>query len=156
MGRSSGLKVKARDQLIELISDEIRSPGSHGEVLKELEEHFPEDSALLRFIAAKDDQHRHAFYLKAQHAWYRRLGWKIMRPLFVVSVLAAIGFSLQRVVDPTLGVASFLGGAAAMYIVLQIFAHRWAYKELGKMDEVNARYREKLEGLLEDLRGQGT
>lgn len=154
MGRSSGAKGRARDLLIDIISDEIRVPGSHDEVLKELEERFPEDRPLLRFLAAKDDQHRHAFYLKSQHVWYRRLGWKIMRPLFVVSVLAAIGFSLQRVVDPTLGVAAFLGGAAAMYIVLQIFAHRWAYKELGKMGEVNARYRLELESLLEELRGQ--
>ncbi len=137
---------------MEIMEDESREPGSHSSVLDELETAFPEDGPLLKFLAAKDDQHRHAFYLKSQHVWYRKLGWRIMRPLFIVAVLAAVLFSLQRVIDPALGVASFLAGAAAFYVVLQIFAHRWAYKELARLDEVNERYRKSLEELMSELR----
>lgn len=143
---------KARDRLMEIIEEESRSPGSLPSVFDELETTFPEDGPLLRFLAAKDDQHRHAFYLKSQHVWYRKLGWRIMRPLFIVAVLAAILFSLQRIIDPAIGVACFIAGAAAFYVVLQIFAHRWAYKELKRMDEVNERYRRSLENVMDELR----
>lgn len=138
--------------MIDLITDELRSPGAYDNVLEELKGAFSEHEPVLRFLAAKDDQHRHAFYLRSQHVWYRKMGWKIMRPLFVVGVLAAIGFSLQRVIDPTVGVAVFLLGAATLYVIIQIFAHRWAYKDLARIEEVNARYKERLESLLEDLR----
>ena len=143
---------KTRDRLIEIIEGESRSPGSHPDVLKELEDAFPEQGPLLRFLLAKDDQHRHAFYLKSQHVWYRKLGWRIMRPLFIVAVIAAVLFSLQRVIDPAIGVACFIAGAAALYVTLQIFAHRWSYKELARMGEVDERYRKSLESLLDELR----
>lgn len=150
--RSKVVNQKARDRLIDIIKGEVHSPGSLTEVLNDLGTAFPDDTELMRFICAKDDQHRHAFYLKSQHVWYRRFGWKIMRPMFVLAVIAAVVFSLQRAVDPTIGVACFLAGAAAMYATIQVFANRWAYKELAKLDEVNARYRQSLEQLLGDLK----
>lgn len=146
------MNQKARDRLIDIIKDEARSPGSLTQVLNDLGAAFPDDAELMKFIGAKDDQHRHAFYLKSQHVWYRKFGWKIMRPMFVLALIAAVIFSLQRAIDPTLGVACFLAGAAAMYATIQVFANRWAYKELAKLDEVNARYRQSLELLLEDLK----
>ena len=146
------MKQSSRDRLIRIIDEERKSPGAYSEVLKELETAFPDAAALMRFLVAKDDQHRHAFYLKSQHMWYRKVGWKIMRPLFVVAVIGAVLFSLQKVIDPTLGVAAFIAGAAAFYVAFQLFAHRWSNQELKKMEGVNARYRETLESLLKDLR----
>ena len=147
------MDAEARRRLAELVSREIDSPGSLPNALDELRERFPGEKPLFEFLAAKDDQHRHAFYVKSMHAGYRKLGWRIMRPLMIVAVLAAVAFSLQRRIDPTLGIACFLGGAAAFYVVLQIFLSRWADRELEALDAVHARYRERLRPLLEELRG---
>ena len=143
----------ARERLAEIIRREIDSPGSHGPLLEALKEASLADAPTLEFLAAEDEHHRNAFYAKAQHVWTRRLGWRIMRPLFIVAVLAAVGFCLQRAVDPTLGVTLFLGGAAALYIAIQLFAHVWAERDLRKTGGIDARYRDRLRALLEDLGG---
>jgi hypothetical protein len=144
--------LKARERLAEIIRGEIDSPGSHNSALEALKEVSPADAPLLEFLAAKDEQHRHAFYAKSQHVWTRRFSWRIMRPIFILAVLAAVGFCLQRAVDPTLGVTLFLGGAAALYVLIQLFAHFWAERDLKKIEGVDARYRDRLRAMLEDLR----
>ncbi len=143
---------KLRGRLAEIIRAEIESPGSQGAVLDALREALPEEDApLLEFLAAKDEQHRNAFYAKSQHVWYRRFGWRIMRPLFILAVLAAAGFCLQRAVEPVLGATCFIGGAAALYVLIQIFAHLWAGRDLKRIEEINARYRERLKALLDGM-----
>jgi hypothetical protein len=141
----------SRERLRKLLEREIERPGSYGSALEDLAELFPDQRLLFEFLRARDEEHRHAFYAKSQHVWYRRFGWRIMRPLFIVAILAGVGFSLQRAVDPTLGVACFLAGAAALYITIQIFAHRWAQRDLKQLDAVRERYRERLRALLGEL-----
>lgn len=144
----------ARERLIGILQGEIDAPGSRGPLLEALKEASLADPAVLAFLAAEDEHHRNSFYAKAQHVWTRRLGWRIMRPLFLVAVLGAIGFCLQRAVDPALGATLFLGGAAAFYVALQLFAHFWAERDLRKIAGIDARYRDRLRALLEDLAGK--
>jgi hypothetical protein len=145
--------ARSRERLRKLIERELERPGSYGATLDDLSELFPEDRPLFEFLRARDEEHRHAFYAKSQHVWYRRFGWRIMRPLFLLSVGAGIAFALQRTVDPVLGVALFLAGAAALYILIQIFAHRWAQRDLRPLDAVRERYRERLRAILAELGG---
>ena len=89
--------------------------------------------------------------MKSERLWYRRFGFRVMRPLFVVAVLAAIAFSFQRVVDPTLAFACFVGGAAVLYLAIQIFAMRWMRQDEAKLAEVEKAYRRELEELRDEL-----
>jgi hypothetical protein len=143
----------ARERLIGILRKEIDSPGTQAAVFAAMKEASPGDAPLLEFLAAWDEHHRNAFYAKSQHVWTRRFGWRIMRPLFILAVLAAAGFCLQRAVDPVLGVTIFLGGAAALYVLIQVFAHVWAERDLRKVEGIDARYRDRLRALLEDLGG---
>lgn len=140
-----------RERLVGLIRREIEAPGSHKALLEELGRASLADPPLLEFLAAADEHHRNAFYARSQHVWARRLGWRIMRPLFLVAVLAGIGFCLQRAVDPTLGTLLFLGGAAAFYVALQIHLHLQAGRDLRHLGEIDACYRNRLRALLEGL-----
>ncbi len=140
-----------RARLRALLDREIESPGDPGRFREELERAFPDLEPALRLAALKDEEHRTAFYVKSEHVWFRRFGFRMMRPLFVVAVLAAVGFSLQRAIDPAIALACFLGGAFAFYAVLQGFAYRWSRKDLGRLDEARVRYRRSLELLRDEL-----
>lgn len=137
--------------LKDLLEREIAAPGSVDEAVDSLREAFPELRFAVRFLKLKDDHHRHAFYLKSESVWFQRFGWRLMRPLFILALIAAVLFSVQRQIDPTLGIAVFLAGAASFYVVLQVFIHRWAFRDRAKLDEINARYRERLRELLEEM-----
>ncbi len=140
----------------EIIRREIDQPGSQEEVLSRLRDCYPDLEPLWQFLSLKDHQHRHSFYVKAEHVFCRRLGWRLMRPMLLLSVPAAVlltlVFSRAKGIDATLAVGLFLGGIAAFYVVLQVFIHRWAWKDMRQLDSLDQDYRQKLARLLEEGR----
>lgn len=144
-----------RRRLIRMIEREIEHPGTPQELHTGLRNLMPEAEALLRLLQLKDEHHRRAFYVKSESVWYRRFGWRIMRPLFLIAVLAAIGFSAQRAIEPTLAFACFVLGAVAVYLSIQYFAHRWSRQDLEKLTQYEAEYRRELTALRDELTGRG-
>jgi hypothetical protein len=102
-------------------------------------------------LAAKEEASRAAWYVEAAPLWMRKLSWRLIRPLLAVGLLAAVGFSLQREVDPTLGVSLFLFGAAAFYVAVQLLAPFWARADRREQARIDRRYRERLEKLLDEV-----
>lgn len=140
-----------REALLRLVEAEAKEPLPYESFLERLPTVHPDDPALVRLLRAKDRQHRHAYYVKSERLWYRRFGFRIMRPLFVVAFLAAIAFSFQRALDPTLAFACFAGGAAALYLTIQVFSMRWMRQDEAKLAEVETTYRRELEALRDEL-----
>jgi hypothetical protein len=143
------------EKLKQILERELAAPGSAADALESLGEALPDLEPVTRFLKLKDEQHRHAFYVKSQHFWFRRLGWRLMRPLFVLAVVSAVGMALLWKGDPTVPLALFLAGAASFYVLLQVFIHRWAFRDLKKLGELNARYLQRIEELLAELKGEG-
>ena len=138
----------------ELIREEIESPGSIENVLRRVEGECGENVPLvplMRFLSLKDKHHRHSYYVKMEHVFFRRLGWRLMRPLFFLGIVAAvISIFLQDKVDPIIPLSLFLGGAASFYVLLQFFIHRWAWKDYKRLVSIEAEYQENLRELLEE------
>lgn len=143
-----------KKKLVAVLEREVEEPRSHDQFLDDLTEALPDQGTLLRLLKAKDKHHRHAFYVKSELIWYRRFSWKIMRPLFVVAVLAAVGFSFQKTVDPTMGFASFVLGAVSVYLAIQYFAHRWMRQNEDLLNKVQTGYQDEVRALLDDLRSE--
>jgi hypothetical protein len=135
-----------------ILRDELRGALDDSALHERLSEQFPEHRNLLRFLALHDRHARQVFYIKAERAWFRRFGWRVIRPLLILGILAGLGFGLQRTVDPTLGVMLFLAGAASLYVVVQLMAHRWANRDLKRLPRLEADYRAEVEALLETLK----
>ena len=131
----------------ELVRAEADSPGALAE-LGPLLAAAPDAGRAARLLAAKEEQARAAWYLEAEGMWLRKLTFRLARPLLLLGVLAAVGFALQRAVDPTVGVALFLFGAAALYVTVQFFAHLWLRADARRAEEVNRVYRRRLAELL--------
>ena len=134
-----------RAWLEELIEREGRSPRPLPEVLREIEEaHFdpPQLQALLAALAEAD---RERLRVALEAEWFRRFGWRLMRPLLAVGVAGALLFLFQHAVEPTLGLSLFLLGAAALFVVLQLYVHRWSRKDLKRRDAAQQRLRTRLE-----------
>ena len=142
---------EARRQLRALIEREQDDPREPARLQEEVREQFPDLEPALRLLALKDEEHRTAFYVRSESVWYRRFGFRMMRPLFLVAVAAAAGFLLQQAVDPALGLACFAAGAFAFYVVLQVFAWRWSRQDERKLAELHDRYRQRLERLADEL-----
>jgi hypothetical protein len=132
----------------ELVRAEAAEPGALAE-LAPLLAAAPDAERAARLLAAKEEQARAAWYVEAEVLWLRKLTFRLARPLLLLGVLAALGFALQRAVDPTIGVALFLFGAAALYVAVQFFAHLWLRADQRRTAEVNRRYRQRLEELLD-------
>lgn len=143
---------KKPQPLESILRAELQEPLEDAALRERLLELFPHQRCLLDFLALRDEHARRVFYVKAERAWFRRFGWRIIRPLLIVGVLSGVGFTLQRTVDPTLGVLLFLAGAAALYVVIQLMAQRWADRDLKKLPRFEADYRDRLAALLEHLR----
>ena len=154
MSRPPGPAGGDKKKLAAVLEREVEEPRSHDQFLDDLTEALPDQETLLRLLKAKDRHHRHAFYVKSELIWYRRFSWKIMRPLFVVAVLAAIGFSFQKMVDPTMGFASFVLGAVSVYLAIQFFAHRWMRQNEDRLKIVQTGYQDEVRALLNDLRSE--
>jgi hypothetical protein len=144
--------VTRRHPLDRLLQQEIESPASDRALFDRLAEEFPDQRALLDFLALRLEHSQRHFFLRAERAWVRRFGWRIIRPFLVVSLLASVGFALQRAIDPTLGVVLFLAGAAALYVVMQLLLMRWAARSQRRLPDLEAEYRDRLQEQLERLR----
>lgn len=99
-------------------------------------------------LAARRELDRAAWFVEAEPLWMRKLTWRLARPLLAVGLVAAVGFSFQGWVDPTLGVALFLLGAGSFFAAVQLFAPLWERTDRRRLERVERRYRERLETLL--------
>ena len=133
--------------LRDVIDAELADSASFAEVLERLDDRDPQLDRIVALLKTKEEEYRRSFYVRSEHIWYRRLGWRIMRPLFIGAGLGALLFTFQRKVDPTLGIALFLAGMATFYVLLQIFFTRWAHQDLKRLEEYLGEYREKLQEL---------
>jgi hypothetical protein len=137
------------DRLAEIVRSELETPEAMATTFERLGDEAP-SAEFWSFLKAKDLHHRASFYLRTENLIYRRLGWRLMRPLFLLAITAALGFSLQRKMDPTIGVGLFLAGAAAFFVTLQILVHRWAWKGMRELERIDADYRRSLNAILGD------
>ncbi|MBN1772886.1 MAG: hypothetical protein JXB32_16565 [Deltaproteobacteria bacterium] len=140
-----------RRRLRTLVERELESPRDDASFRQELLEVLGSLEPALRLLDLKEELRRSTFYVKSEHVWYRKFGFRMMRPLFLVSTLAAVGFLLQDALDPTLALLCFVGGAFLFYVVLQLFAWRWARLDERKLAEFRDRYRRRLERLRDEL-----
>jgi hypothetical protein len=139
---------EVRRRLLEIASAELEAPGTQSSPIDRIRELVPQEQRLLRLL---EEHQRACLMLKARHLWYRTLGWRLVAPLMMLGLAAAVGFSLQRAVAPVLGVGLFLAGAASYYVILQLYAHRWAAREHRQLDSREAQYRDQLRALMEEL-----
>jgi len=153
---------EARARLRSIIDRELDAPGEPERFFRGIEEAFPDLEPAVRLWTIRDEDHRSTFYVKSESVWYRRFGFRMMRPLFALAIAAAIVLivaarytTLGQVVDPTIALACFLAGAFAFYATLQGFAHRWAKKDIRMLDELRGRYRLRLERLRDELDEKG-
>jgi hypothetical protein len=137
-------------EVVSLVRRELEAPRPLAEIAPDL---FPADATgrlAAALLAAKEERSRAAWFVEAEPLWMRKLTWRLARPLLAVGILGAVGFGLQRWVDPTLGVSLFLFGAGAFYVAVQLLAPLWARADRRELDRVNRRYRERLDALLAD------
>ncbi len=66
--------------------------------------------------------------LAGEQRWLGRLGWRLSRPLLASTILAVPAFLLQDMVPPAQGLALFAIGAAAFFVVLQLYVQRWTVR----------------------------
>ena len=142
------------DTVADLVRSELEFPAGFEDVLGRVGESFPDLEPLWTFLVLKDSQHRHAYYVKSEHVLFRRLGWRLMRPLFALALVAAVVSAFQQALDPTIALGLFLAGAASLYVVVQIFLHRWAWRDMKRLGSLDEDYRRKLSELLEALEGR--
>ena len=147
------MNADQRRRLRALVERELEAPRDDAAFRSELQESFGALEPVLRLLDLKEELRRSTFYVKSEHVWYRKFGFRMMRPLFLLATLAAVGFLLQDAVDPTLGMLCFVGGAFLFYVVLQLFAWRWARLDERKLGEFRDRYRRRLERLRDELDG---
>jgi hypothetical protein len=138
-----------RREVLALIRREAEAPRPLAEFASDLVPDSAAAQLAADLLAAKEERSRAAWYVEAEPLWMRKLTWRLARPLFVVGVLGAIGFSLQRWVEPTLGVALFLAGAGGFYVAVQALAPLWARTDRRELERVDRRYRQRLEALLD-------
>lgn len=113
-------------RLLHVLEREAREPRALREVLSELED-LPAGTPLLaEAIAELAEGERRRRLARTQAEWFRRLGWRLMRPLFALAVVAALAFLAQRIIAPALGFVLFASGAAALYAVIQAYVHAWS------------------------------
>lgn len=133
------------------------SPRTLRDALVELDTVVPDAPALRLALEAIADADRQRFAVRLQSAWHRRFGWRMMRPLFAVVSLAALGFLMQDALPPILGFSLFAAGAAVFYAVLQVYAHVWTTRDEKSVAEAEARLRDALAAIEERLApGGGT
>ncbi len=130
--RLAGKEPPALDEYLSALADAAGDPGlaEAGRVLAEFD--------------------RRVALVHAEAAWFRRMGWRVMRPMLAVGILAAAFFAFgQRSIDPATGFGIFLLGAGAFYVVLQVYLHRWARQDTRAL----ARARAELAARLQEAAG---
>ncbi len=138
-------------RLADFLRQESQSPGRFADLRPFLADDESGAEIAVEFLRAKEEHSRGRWLVEAQPLWYRKFTWRVMRPLLAVAVLAAVGFSLQRAIDPALGVSLFLFGAACLYVTIQFFAHLWARTDARRLADLDRRYRDRLAQLLAEF-----
>jgi len=106
------------------------------------------DPALGEAGRALAEHERREALVRAEAAWFRRMGWRVMRPMLAVGFLAAAFFALgQESIEPTTGFGIFLLGAGAFYVVLQVYLHLWARGDRRALERARADLRARLRDL---------
>ena len=125
--RLAGKEPPALDEYLADLADAAGDPGlaEAGRVLAEFD--------------------RRVALVHAEAAWFRRMGWRVMRPMLAVGILAAAFFAFgQRSIDPATGFGVFLLGAGAFYVVLQVYLHRWARQDARALARARAELADRL------------
>lgn len=78
--------------------------------------------------AAKAESLRRRTLLEAEQLWLGRLGWRLSRPLLAATIVAVPVFLVQDMVPPAQGLALYTIGAAAFFVVLQLYVQRWSMR----------------------------
>ena len=127
-------------------------PPSLGEFLDGLAAAAGEPDLAAAGRALAEHERREAL-VRAEEAWFRRMGWRVMRPMLAVGILAAAFFAFgQEGVDPATGFGIFLLGAGAFYVVLQVYLHLWARADRHALERARADLRARLRALSHDPR----
>jgi len=125
---------------------------SLGEFLDELAAAAGEPGLAEAGRALAEHERREAL-VRAEAAWFRRMGWRVMRPMLAVGILAAAFFAFgQESIDPATGFGIFLLGAGAFYVVLQVYLHLWARGDRRALERARADLRARLRALVRDSR----
>jgi hypothetical protein len=132
---------------------ELERPSAEQEIYDTLGRELPEHEALFDLLAMRETHAKRVFAIQAERAWFRHFGWRVIRPFMLVAVVAGVFFAFfQTAIDPTLGAMVFLGGAATLYIVIQVFAMFWARRNQKQLPRLEADYRDRVSRRLERLR----
>ena len=138
-----------------LYHDELEDPCLEPEFYERLAHALPEREALIDLLALRELHLKRTFAIRAERAWFRHFGWRVIRPFMLVAVAAGVFFAFgQRTIDPTLGAMIFLGGAGTLYVVIQVFAMFWGQRNQKRLPELDAAYRERLRRRLDEWRTQ--
>lgn len=136
-----------------ILEQELEQPSTEQEIFDKLADALPEHATLFDFLAQRERHAWRTFAIRAEGAWFRHFGWRVIRPFMLVAVVAGVFFAFfQRTIDPTLGAMVFLGGAATLYVVIQLFVMRWSQRNQKQLPRFEAEYRERLKNLLEARR----
>lgn len=136
-----------------ILERELEQPSAELEIYDTLGRELPEHAALFDFLAMRDLHARRVFAIRAERAWFRHFGWRVIRPFMLVAVVAGVFFAFfQQAIDPTLGAMVFVGGAATLYVVIQVFAMFWAQRNQKQLPRLEAEYRDRVLRRLEQLR----
>ncbi|UCF67207.1 MAG: hypothetical protein JSV80_15735 [Acidobacteriota bacterium] len=139
------------EKLRTLIERELDRPRPFEQVARELPNLLTADPQLaetLRLLATAD---RERFWIKSEATWFRRFGWRLMRPMLATGLLAAGVFFFGDISNRARAFLMFLLGAGSFYVVLQLYIHRWSATEEKKLAESQRTLREQLQRVLAEL-----
>jgi len=135
------------------IERELAEPSADQEIFERLGRDIPDHAALFDFLAARERHTKRVFAIHAERAWFKHFGWRVIRPFMLTGVAAGLFFAFfQGTVDPTLGTMVFLGGAATLYVVIQLFAMFWGQRNQKQLPRLEADFAERVTRQLEQLR----
>lgn len=141
------------DKLAQLIRSELAEVSPHDR-LAGLMTGLRDEKLLAEYLAAREALDRGRWFFESEPLWLRKLSWRLIRPLMVLGIIAAVVFATQRAVDPTLGISLFLLGAASLYITVQFFSHLWQRTDKKRLAALEEEYRARLRALEEKAAGR--
>ncbi len=155
MKRDSGAPDRrATRRLIELIERELRQPRAFEEIARELPDLLPREPQLGAVLAALAEADRKRFWVKSQVLWFSRFGWRLIRPMMTIGILATGAFFLIDPGESGSHLLYFLMGVAGLYVTLQVYAHFWSRHDEKKLAAAERELRERLRDILDGLGGE--
>ncbi len=118
-------EAKQRGRVEQLVMGGSAMPRAIEEIVQQLDAGIVADPLLAPVLVQLAASERRNAILSTEVDAQRRLGWRIVRPLFALAVVALPLFVWQKWVDATMGYALFVGGAACCYLVLQVYLQSW-------------------------------